>query len=107
MPGFDWNANGQSDAFDHFMEMKVVSDSTDTDESSSQDETTSSIHTTANKATQSPSSSQESNISIIGKSFLVIIICIIAFAIAVNAGGLVAAAVLLDAAFGGYFILKK
>lgn len=26
MPGFDWNGNGKSDAFDHFMDMKVISD---------------------------------------------------------------------------------
>lgn len=33
MPGFDWNGNGKHDAFDTFMDMKVmsdVSDSTDT-----------------------------------------------------------------------------
>ncbi len=29
MPGFDWNGNGRSDAFDHFMDMKVMSDSSD------------------------------------------------------------------------------
>ena len=29
MPGFDWNGNGKSDAFDHFMDMKVSSSSTD------------------------------------------------------------------------------
>ena len=27
MPGFDWNGNGKKDSFDHFMDMKVVSDS--------------------------------------------------------------------------------
>ena len=27
MPGFDWNGNGKSDAFDHFMDMKVTSSS--------------------------------------------------------------------------------
>lgn len=26
MPGFDWNGNGKLDAFDHFMDMKVISD---------------------------------------------------------------------------------
>ena len=26
MPGFDWNGNGKSDAFDHFMDMKIISD---------------------------------------------------------------------------------
>lgn len=34
MPGFDWNGNGRHDAFDSFMDMKVVSDvsgSSDTD----------------------------------------------------------------------------
>jgi len=33
MPGFDWNGNGSHDAFDSFMDMKVMSDvsgSTDT-----------------------------------------------------------------------------
>lgn len=29
MPGFDWNGNGKSDAFDHFMDMKVMSSSSD------------------------------------------------------------------------------
>lgn len=29
MPGFDWNGNGKSDAFDHFMDMKIISDSSD------------------------------------------------------------------------------
>lgn len=29
MPGFDWNGNGKTDAFDHFMDMKVSSSSTD------------------------------------------------------------------------------
>ena len=28
MPGFDWNGNGKSDAFDHFMDMKVSSSTT-------------------------------------------------------------------------------
>lgn len=26
MSGFDWNGNGKSDAFDHFMDMKIISD---------------------------------------------------------------------------------
>ena len=29
MPGFDWNGNGRSDAFDHFMDMKVASGTSD------------------------------------------------------------------------------
>ena len=31
MPGFDWNGNGKSDAFDHFMDMKVMSSSSSDD----------------------------------------------------------------------------
>ena len=31
MPGFDWNGNGKSDAFDHFMDMKVMSSSSSVD----------------------------------------------------------------------------
>lgn len=31
MPGFDWNGNGESDAFDHFMDMKVMSSSSSVD----------------------------------------------------------------------------
>jgi len=31
MPGFDWNGNGKSDAFDHFMDMKVMSSSSSSD----------------------------------------------------------------------------
>ena len=27
MPKFDWNGNGKSDAFDHFMDMKVSDNS--------------------------------------------------------------------------------
>jgi len=30
MPGFDWNGNGSHDAFDSFMDMKVMSDSSET-----------------------------------------------------------------------------
>ena len=26
MPGFDWNGNGKKDSFDHFMDHKVVSE---------------------------------------------------------------------------------
>ena len=26
MPGFDWNGNGKRDAFDRFMDMKVMSE---------------------------------------------------------------------------------
>ena len=37
MPGFDWNGNGRSDAFDHFMDMKVMSDSSDASDDSSSD----------------------------------------------------------------------
>ena len=37
MPGFDWNGNGRSDAFDHFMDMKVMSDSSDTSDDSLSD----------------------------------------------------------------------
>lgn len=29
MPGFDWNGNGKSDAFDHFMDMKAMSSTSD------------------------------------------------------------------------------
>lgn len=31
MPGFDWNGNGKSDAFDHFMDMEVMSSSSSDD----------------------------------------------------------------------------
>lgn len=31
MPGFDWNGNGKSDAFDHFMDMKVMTSSSGND----------------------------------------------------------------------------
>ena len=31
MPGFDWNGNGRSDAFDRFMDMKVTSETFDND----------------------------------------------------------------------------
>lgn len=34
MPGFDWNGNGKSDAFDHFMDMKIISDINDNNASS-------------------------------------------------------------------------
>ena len=37
MPGFDWNGNGRSDSFDHFMDMKVMSDSSDTSDDSLSD----------------------------------------------------------------------
>ena len=39
MPGFDWNGNGKSDAFDHFMDMKVISDVCDNNDSSDFDAT--------------------------------------------------------------------
>lgn len=39
MPGFDWNGNGKSDAFDHFMDMKVISDVYDNNDSSDFDTT--------------------------------------------------------------------
>lgn len=38
MPGFDWNGNGKSDAFDHFMDMKVISDAYDNNDSSDTDD---------------------------------------------------------------------
>ena len=28
MPGFDWNGNGRHDAFDSFMDMKIINDAT-------------------------------------------------------------------------------
>jgi hypothetical protein len=29
MPGFDWNGNGKKDSFDHFMDNKVMSETSD------------------------------------------------------------------------------
>lgn len=37
MPGFDWNGNGKSDAFDHFMDMKVISSTSDDTDSTDLD----------------------------------------------------------------------
>ena len=33
MPGFDWNGNGKKDSFDHFMDNKVMSDTSNNDKS--------------------------------------------------------------------------
>ena len=33
MPGFDWNGNGKSDTFDHFIDMKVTFDVYDNNDS--------------------------------------------------------------------------
>lgn len=29
MPGFDWNGNGKKDSFDHFMDNKVMSETSE------------------------------------------------------------------------------
>ncbi len=114
MPGFDWNGNGKSDAFDTFMDMQVMSSSSD-DKSNDADDDNYARHSSTStnqhrkSITQSQQNTQESNGSVIGKCALAIGLCAGAFALCMSGeiGELGMGLLLIGAAIVGYLILKK
>ena len=66
MPGFDWNGNGKSDAFDNYMDMKVSgSDSSDNDDEESR--TNASSSSSYKKSNNTNESNELKGISMGGK----------------------------------------
>lgn len=106
MPGFDWNGNGKRDAFDRFMDMKVMSEvSKKSNEASA---STQKKTTSMNNINSQPRENQQSNGLVIFKSLLAIGLVVGAFVACLSGemGKLGMGLLLIGAAIGGYFILK-
>lgn len=111
MAGFDWNANGKTDNFDRFMDMEMMSNSSnsDSDDLITEIETQTLAPKTTQHVPQTTKANQDNNVAVIGKSFLCVSVCILGFAICLSAniGKLGMSLVMIGAATLGYFIMKK
>ena len=119
---FDFNRDGKMDAFERaaecqFLDEVVFSDDSSDGDSDDLDEDDNSYVSTPakiypnapNQSQQTPRKDQESNGATILKSLLAIGLVIGAFALCLSGemGQLGMGLLLIGAAFGGYFILKK
>ena len=100
MLGFDWNGNGKSDTFDHFMDMKVTSSSTNDNLD---------VRKTSTNEAKETQAKQDDNATTTAKSVLCVAVCLIAFAICLSGGvsKLGMALIMIGAAVLGYFIMNK
>ena len=96
MAGFDWNGNGKSDLFDHYMNMKSMSNSS------------SKISNKKEEKSTDNNAKTDSNGTVIVKSLIAIGLCVLAFAICLSGdvGKLGMAILHIGAAILGYNILK-
>lgn len=101
MPGFDWNRNGKSDAFDHYMDKKITSSASAKKNRYNRNVKNIDYEKPAHQ-------NQKANRSVIVKSLLAIGLVIGAFALCLSGelGQLGIGLLLIGASIGGYLIMK-